>query len=178
MGRELRTLLDLYKESEEALAPAAPVMRERVSGSRSAVGIVLDERAVALRARVAGVLALWARLVVDERGGTGPRAAEHGLGALVLFLRRQLPWLAGHPAGVDFDEELTELLAALGRLFGPGRVRRFPLGPCPRPGCAETMYGVMSAGADQAPGHVSCPAGHALPPRQWLLVAGRMREAV
>ncbi|MHC0432262.1 OvmZ protein [Streptomyces sp. O3] len=175
MGGELRTLLDLYEESDQALAPAPPVLRERVSGSRGSVGIVLDEQAMALRGRVAGVLALWARLVVDERGG-GSRPKERGVDALVRFLRRQLPWLAGHPAGVDFDEELTELLTELGRLLGPGPTRGFPLGPCTRPGCAGTLRGVLSAGGDGVPSHVSCDSGHALPPRQWLLVASRMRQ--
>ncbi|MEV5959732.1 OvmZ protein [Streptomyces sp. NPDC051987] len=172
----LRTLLDLYRESDQALVPGAPVLRERVSGSRATVGIVLDEQALALRTRAAEVLALWARLVVDER--TGARPAGRGLAVLVGFLRGQLPWFAGHPAGVDLDEELAELLADFRHLLGPAPVRRFALGPCTRPECAGTLYGVLSAeGGDRVPDQVACDTGHALPPRQWLLVAGRVREA-
>ncbi|MEU9384016.1 OvmZ protein [Streptomyces sp. NPDC048279] len=172
----LGTLLDLYRESDQALAPGGPVLRERVSGSRATVGIVLDERALALRTRTAEVMALWARLVVDER--TGIRPADRGVGALVRFLRRQLSWLAGHPAGPDFDEELAELLGELRALLGPGPARRLALGPCTRPECGGTLYGVLPAdGGDRVPNHVACDDGHALPPRQWLLVADRMREA-
>ncbi|MEU0671739.1 OvmZ protein [Streptomyces sp. NPDC006172] len=174
----LRTLLDLYRESDEVLAPGSPVLRERVSGSRATVGIVLDERALTLRTRTAEVMALWARLVVDERAGVRPGSAGRGVTALVRFLGRQLPWLAGHPAGVDFDEELTELLAEFHGLLGPGPARRFELGACIRPDCTGTLYGVLPAdGGDRVPSHVSCDGGHALPPRQWLLIAGRMREA-
>ncbi|MFF4898577.1 OvmZ protein [Streptomyces sp. NPDC001068] len=176
MDRGLRALLGLYRESDEALAPGAPVLRERVSGSRATVGIVLDERALALRTRTAEVMALWARLVVDER--TGDRPAGRGMGALVRFLRQQLHWLAGHQAGPDFDEELAELLGDLRGLLGMGPVSRFELGPCTRPECAGTLYGVLPAdGGGGVPTHVTCDDGHALPPRQWLLVADRMREA-
>ena len=137
---------------------------------------MLDERALALRTRTAEVMALWARLVVDER--TGIRPADRGVGALVRFLRRQLSWLAGHPAGPDFDEELAELLGELRALLGPGPARRLALGPCTRPECGGTLYGVLPAdGGDRVPNHVACDDGHALPPRQWLLVADRMREA-
>ncbi|MFD4510429.1 OvmZ protein [Streptomyces sp. NPDC058457] len=176
MDGGLRTLLDLYRESDQALVPGAPVLRERVSGSRATVGIVLDERALALRTRASEVMALWARLVVDER--TGARPAGRGVDALVGFLRGQLPWFAGHPAGADLDEELTELLTDFRHLLGPGPVRRFGLGPCTRPECAGTLYGVLPAdGGDRVPDQVTCDAGHALPPRQWLLVASRIREA-
>ncbi|MEU8713860.1 OvmZ protein [Streptomyces sp. NPDC048663] len=174
----LRTLLDLYRESDQALVPGAPVLRERVSGSRASVGIVLDERALALRTRAAEVMTLWARMVVDERAGARPGSGERGVATLVRFLRRQLPWLAGHPAGADFDEELSELLGEFGGLLGPGPARRLELGPCTRSECAGTLYGVLAAGdGDRVPSQVSCDGGHSLPPRQWLLVAGRMREA-
>jgi hypothetical protein len=176
MDGDLRALLDLYRESDLALVPARPLLRERVSGSRGAVGIVLDERAVTLRTRLTEVLALWARLVVDERKGGAPRPAERGTRALVPFLRRQLTWLAGHPAGVDFDEELIELRSEFGALFGPGPVRTFPLGACVEPGCAGTLHGVLPAGGERVPSHVTCDAGHALPPRRWLLLADRMKR--
>lgn len=176
MDDGLRLLLDLYGQSDHALAPGAPALRERVSGSRATVGIVLDERALALRGRTTEMLALWARLVVDER--TGDRPAGRGPGALVGFLRRQLPWFAGHPAGADLDEELDELLTDFRALLGPGPVRRFALGPCTRQQCTGTLYGVLpAAGGDRVPEHVTCDDGHALPPRQWLLVANRLREA-
>ncbi|WP_371670847.1 OvmZ protein [Streptomyces sp. NBC_00289] len=173
---ELRTLLELYRESDHALTAASPRLRERVSGSRGVVGIVLDERAVDMRARMTEVLASWARLVVEERGSEVPRPREREVTNLVPFLRQQVRWIAGHPAAVDFDEEVAELLGEFGGLFGPGQARRFPLGPCVRPGCAGTLHGVVRSDGAADPSHVSCDAGHALPPRQWLQVAGRMAE--
>lgn len=177
LRRELRTLLDLYRESDHALTTAPPRLRERVSGSRGVVGIVLDERAVDMRARMTEVLASWARLVVEERGSEVPRPREREVGNLVPFLRQQARWIGDHPAAVEFDEEITELLGEFGGLFGPGQVRRFPLGSCVQPGCAGTLHGVVRTEEPAAaPSHVTCDTGHTLPPRQWLLVAGRMAE--
>ncbi len=178
LHRELRALLELYEESDQALTRTTPRLRERVSGSRSTVGIVLDDSAMALRAQVTDVLAQWARLVVDERRDRTPRPREPRMGSLVRFLQEQLPWLARHPAAIDFDEEVTELLAAFGKLFGPGQVRRFPLGSCPEPGCDGTLHGVISAGGGRVPSHVTCDAGHALPPHQWMRVADRLKGEV
>ncbi|MFI9616699.1 hypothetical protein ACIHCM_34330 [Streptomyces sp. NPDC052023] len=175
LHRELRALLELYEESDQALTRATPRLRERVSGSRSTVGIVLDDDAVALRTQVTDVLAQWARLVVDERRDRAPRPRGPRMDSLVRFLQQQLPWLALHPAAVDFDEEVAELLAGLGKLFGPGQVHRFPLGPCLEPGCDGTLHGVTSTGGGQVPSHVTCDAGHALPPHQWMRLADRLK---
>ncbi|MEU6895136.1 OvmZ protein [Streptomyces sp. NPDC046557] len=169
---ELRTLLALYQESDHALTPPPSRMRERVSGSRT-VGIVLDERTMAVRLEMADVLASWARLVVEGRRTAGP--PEREVGSMVAFLRRQVEWIADHPAAVDFDEEIATLLGSFGSLFGPGPVQRFPLGQCVQSGCNGTLHGVMREVGGATPSHVACDAGHALPPRQWLQVAGRMR---
>lgn len=174
LDQELRSLRELYEESEQSLTRTAPRLRERVSGSRSSAGIVLDEDTVALRSRAADVLAQWARLVVEESRGRVPRPREPRLEALVRLLREQLGWLAGHPAAVDFAEEVAELLAAFGRLHDLGRVRTFPLGPCPQAGCDGVLQAVMSAGGGRVPSHVGCEAGHALPPHEWMRVAVRL----
>lgn len=116
LRRELRNLLDLYRESDHALAPAHARLRQRVSGTR-AVGTVLDERTVAMRTETAEVLASWARLVVEERGARGLRDCD--VESLVEFLCGQLEWLAGHPAAVSFDDEVRGLLRRIGSALGP-----------------------------------------------------------
>lgn len=170
---ELLTLLGLYRESDHALTPGPARMRERVSGSRS-VGIALDERTVEIRTEAVDVLASWARLVVEEHGAKGLRGGD--VGSLVSFLRDEVEWIAEHPAAVSFDEEVRQLLQRLGALFGPAPVRGLPLGPCVEPGCTGTLVAVVSGagGSAATPGHVSCDAGHTLPPRQWLAVAGQL----
>ena len=177
LHRELGTLLEFYQESEQCLARTSSRLHERVSGSRSSTGIVLNDGTLALRSRVADVLAQWARLVVEERGGRLRRLREPRTDSLVRLLQEQLPWLAGHPAAADFDEEVADLLAAFGRLFNLGEVHRFPLGPCPQPGCDGSLHGVMSAGEGHAPGRVTCDTGHAVPPHQWMRVAVRLKGA-
>jgi hypothetical protein len=161
---ELLALLGLYRESDHVLTPGPARMRERVSGSRS-VGMALDERTVEMRTEAADVLASWARLVVEERGVKGLRGCD--VGSLVSFLRDEAEWIAGHPAAVSFDEEVRQLLQRLGALFGPAPVRGLALGACVEPECTGTLLVVVrgAGGSAATPGHVSCDAGHMLPPR-------------
>lgn len=173
LREELLTLLGLYRESDHALTPRPARMRERVSGSRS-VGMVLDERTVEMRTETADVLASWARLVVEERGAKGLQGCD--VGSLVSFLRDEVDWIAGHPAAVSFDEEVRQLLQRLGALFGPAPVRGFPLGACVELECTGTILAMVdgAGGSAATPDHVSCDAGHTLPPHQWLTVAGQL----
>ncbi|MFZ4280046.1 OvmZ protein [Streptomyces rhizosphaericola] len=170
---ELRNLLDLYRESDHALAPAHARLRQRVSGTR-AVGTVLDERTVAMRTETAEVLASWARLVVEERGARGLRDCD--VESLVEFLHGQVEWLAGHPAAVSFDDEVRGLLRRIGSVLGPAPASGRPLGACVEPGCTGTLLAVAreAGGVSPGPDRVTCDAGHTLPPRQWLAVAGQL----
>ena len=185
---DLRGLRDAYEESERTMACGAPVnLRERVSGSRAATGIVLDEKVMAIRTELTEVLACWAGLVVEEqrspdrsgRGGRDPgQGVRRDVPGLVRFLVRHLEWLAAHPAAAEFDEEVARLLETATRMFGPGPAQRRPVGSCPQPGCGSTLHAVLRRADDHesAPGHVACEAGHFLPPQQWLLIAGRLQH--
>ncbi|MFC8448370.1 ParB N-terminal domain-containing protein [Kitasatospora sp. NPDC057223] len=178
---DLRGLRDAYRESEQTMAAGAPVnLRERVSGSRAATGIVLDEKVMAVRTELTEVLACWAGLVVEEQRapGRGGPGVERDVPALVRFLVRHLEWLAAHPAAAEFDEEVARLLDSATRMFGPGPAQRRPVGTCPQPGCASTLHAVLRRADDHEspPGHVACEAGHFLPPQQWLLIAGRLQH--
>ncbi|MFJ3929348.1 OvmZ protein [Streptomyces sp. NPDC090029] len=172
---QLLTVLELFRESDHALVARSPRMRERVSGTRS-VGMVLDERTVELRTEAADVLASWARLVVEERGVKGLQGC--GVESLVPFLREEVDWIAGHHAAVAFDEEVRDLLQRLGALFGPAPVRGVALGACVEPECTGTLRAVGREAGEPAaaPGRISCDAGHALPPTQWLMVAGQLER--
>jgi hypothetical protein len=169
----LRTLAELYEECGRMLAHSPYSLRQRVTGSR-ATGISLNEKAMAIRTETQNTLGSWARLVVDECGVTGP--SQEGIRPLVSFLIRHSGWLAAHPAAGDFAEEIAALVRSARRIAGPGPAHRVDLGRCLRSGCAGTLRAVVHDGDDGRPGHVSCDAGHALPPQQWLLVAHRMRR--
>ncbi|GAA2955918.1 hypothetical protein GCM10020227_23760 [Streptomyces flavovirens] len=164
---DLRRLLDAYRESDHALTPTAPRPGVRVSGTKTAKGIVLDQRAMDLRTRMTETLASWARLVVDEARTPRPRRCE--VGPLIDFLCRHLEWLAAHPAAADFDEEVRHLLDSCRTLLGPAPAQRTPIGTCPEAGCRSTLHLVRQADtATTRPRHVTCEAGHALPPQEWL----------
>lgn len=170
LGSDLRALADAYRESDHALTPAAVRPRIRVSGTLPAKGIVLDEKTVALRARVTRTLASWARLVVDEARSSTPDRCE--VPSLVRFLTLHVTWLARHPAAADFDSEISQLLESCRTVLGPGETRRTPLGACPEAGCDDVLAVVTHPGSGQATRQVACESGHELPPHEWLRFLG------
>ncbi|MER7488634.1 hypothetical protein ABTY20_22555 [Streptomyces sp. NPDC126497] len=168
---DLRKLLDAYRESDHALTPTAPRPSVRVGGTKTAKGIILDQRAMDLRTRMTETLASWARLVVDEARTSRPRQRE--VVALVDFLSRHIEWLAAHPAAADFDEEVRQLLESCRTVLGPAPAQRTPIGVCPETDCHSTLHVIRQAdAAAQHPRHVACDAGHALPPQEWLRYMG------
>ncbi|MDH6112526.1 hypothetical protein P3T36_001409 [Kitasatospora sp. MAP12-15] len=167
---ELYGLVDLYAECEQLLCRTRSGLRERVSGHR-ANGIPLNEEAVEARTRITGFLVAWSGLVLDQQGGAGPESREPR--ALAAFLVRHLDWLTAHPAAAELVAELDELTARVSRLTGPTPDLQVDLGPCAHPGCGSTVYAVLDVGGTPSAQGVGCAAGHALPPRQWLLLARR-----
>ncbi|WP_335972514.1 OvmZ protein [Streptomyces sp. CA2R106] len=173
---DLCHVLTLHEETERALVRTPASLRQRVSGSRS-FGIVLDDDAVAVRSAIRALLLSWTRLVADERGV--PAVTDTEVRGLLRYLVVHLEWLAGHPAGPDFADEVAELLASAGR--GAAAEQAAPLGPCPQPGCGGTLRAPAAAAvpaAGQAPAarQVRCEYGHGVPPRQWFLLAERSRR--
>jgi hypothetical protein len=136
------------------------------------VGISLNEVAVRVRSDILDVLSSWCTLVVQERAVPGPgrRTAED----LAVFLDRQLPWLAGHPAVGDFTAEVRELAAAARQVVDPPASQPRPLGPCGRPGCSSTVY-LHPLGNDRR-GRVGCASGHVWQPHEWLSMSRRMQH--
>jgi hypothetical protein len=164
---DLRRLLDAYRESDHALTPAPARPRLRVSGTNTAKGILLDQKTMDLRTRMTETLASWARLIVDETRSPRPRQRE--VVTLVDFLCTHIQWLATHPAAADFDEEVRQLLKSCSTVLGPAPAQHIPIGICPQRNCHSTLH--ITAHPDtpaQHRRHITCDAGHPLPPHQWL----------
>ncbi len=173
----LRKVVNFHHESEHELTSSAHGLRERVSGSRP-MGITLDESVLALRSRITELLTSWARLVIEERGVAAPR--NRSVPGLAEFLGRHLSWLTEHPAGPDFDREVTALMRSCHSVREETRSARRELGGCPEPGCSGTLYAVLRP-TESAPGRpgsgVVCDQGHAFAPHDWLLLAGPRQSA-
>jgi hypothetical protein len=169
--RYLQSLPGLYDACEERLVHTPQGGVERVRSTR-AVGISLNEVALAVRSDILDVLSSWCTLVVQERAVPGPRrrTAED----LAVFLDRQMPWLAGHPAVGDFTAEVRELAAAARQAVDQGTSQPRPLGPCGRPGCSSTVY-LHRLGNDRQ-GRVGCASGHVWQPHEWLSLSRRMQH--
>ena len=102
---------------------------ERVSGGGVARSLNLNERAIACRSQIHGVLSSWARIVVEERGWTPPIDAP---AALASFLRRDVEWLAAHPAAGEIAAVFGELAHGEPyRVAYPTGARSFDVAPCP-----------------------------------------------
>lgn len=170
----LRGIGEAYQESEEELAPLGGHPLERVSGTRS-VGVRLDEKVLSLRSEIVDLLSSWAGLVVAERRSV--TAPCEGVPGLLRFLHSQIHWLAEHPAGPDLAAELSALLDRSRTVLGP-RVHRVSLGVCCHPGCTAQLHAVLSNTGDVVSSQVACDTGHTVPPREWLLLSGRVRVAM
>lgn len=166
----------VYSESDHELSRPKRWLRERVSGSKES-GITLDDTVLTLRSQIVELLTSWTRLVVEERRTTAP--GDCSVMGLAGFLDDHVPWLAEHPAAPDFDHEIAVLLDVCQGLRGLApTARRVPLGSCRRPGCAGELYAVMpGADVEKERSEVVCDSGHAVPPRDWLLLAGRLRQS-
>lgn len=173
LSAKLRDVEDVYQESEEELAVLSGGPVERVSGTQS-VGLRLDDRMLTLRSQVTDLLCSWAGLVVSERGL--PAATDTEVPTLLRFLAGQVQWLAEHPAARDLDAELTALLDSARSLLDP-RSYEVSLGLCCHSGCTAQLHATLSGTRDSVHSQVACDAGHTVPPREWLLLSGRTRQA-
>lgn len=171
----VRSLAEDYDECVDMLDRRPGWLSERVSGTRR-IGISLSETAMAVRGDIVAILASWCALVAEEAGV--PSAGSADVTVMATYLDEHLPWLATHPAVDDFADEITTLLADARRVLDPTPAKRVQLGVCAEPDCDRTVAATVYA----APGErqrrpVSCSAGHALPPRQWLLLSRWLRTA-
>jgi hypothetical protein len=141
---------------------------ERVSGPRPR-GIALNEAVVGVRADILGVLASWCGLVSVERAVPGPD--ELGIRQLTTFLSIHLNWLTEHPSAPDLVDEIGEIATTAQEVLRPTTGAPLTLGRCARPGCEETVRPEGHADGAQ-PYRLSCAAGHAWAPDEWLLLWG------
>jgi hypothetical protein len=148
-------------------------MRQRVSGTRGAGGIRLDETLMQLRSEISAFLASWAALVVDERGAAGRVGSSPA--RMAGFLVDHLEWLLAHPAADDFLAELADVTERARAACGAPAAPQLALGECILPDCEATLSGGAGHGSSGAV--VRCAAGHSWEPRHWLEVMAHLRRA-
>lgn len=168
LEEDLLELPALYELCAHMLDPRRQHLGERVSGRRPR-GIALNEAVVTVRTDILGVLASWCGLVSVERAVPGPD--ELGIRQLTTFLTIHLGWLTEHPSAPDFVDEVVDISTSAQELLHPSTGGPLTLGQCARPGCEEI---VRAAGYTdgEPPYRLSCAAGHAWAPDEWLLLWG------
>lgn len=119
---ELRTLVVEMADKADDLDRANGPGGKRTGTSD---GITIDLGVAEHRSQMAGVVASWCRLVMEERGITAPDSPD--LTHTVPWLTRHIDWCAAQPW---VDEMLLELRQVAGRAVGLTDIpsRRIPLG--------------------------------------------------
>jgi hypothetical protein len=177
-GQQVKAnLIDLpavYDNCESALLPRRNPALQRVSGSRQATGILLDEEAITTRSGILGLLASWSALVADERAVTRP--ARRHPADLAAFLVRHLNWLLAHPAAADFAEEICRITRRACRSDYTHPVLNIDLGPCVHSGCGADMAATPPTRDGKSAREVRCTAGHAWQPHQWLQLFRQIQQ--
>ncbi|MGW4400412.1 hypothetical protein ACWEHA_34400 [Amycolatopsis nivea] len=163
VGAGLTALPLLYSRCEAALQPGRTGGAVREHPARRGTGLPFREAAFDARSRMLGVLASWAGLVAAERQVPAPRRT---VPELVRFLAAHRDWLAGHPSGADFLDELSDLISSATAALDDPRPA-VPVGSCPVGGCRAPVH------LRPATATVACEAGHDLPPADWLHVRTR-----
>jgi hypothetical protein len=168
LEEDLLELPALYELCAHMLDLRGQHLGDRVSGRRPR-GIALNEAVVTVRTDILGVLASWCGLVSVERAVPGPD--ELGIRQLTTFLTIHLAWLVRHPSAPDFVDEVADISTSAQELLHPTTGAPLTLGRCARQGCEEIVRPAGYAEGEQSY-RLSCAAGHAWAPDEWLLLWG------
>jgi hypothetical protein len=168
LEEDLLELPALYELCAHMLDLRRHHLGERVGGHRPR-GIALNEAVVTVRTDILGVLASWCGLVSVDRAVPGPD--ELGIRQLTTFLTIHLGWLSEHPSAPDLVDEVMEIATSAQELLRPRAGSPLTLGQCARPGCEEVVRAEGYVDGEP-PYRLSCAAGHAWAPNEWLLLWG------
>lgn len=97
--------------------------------------------AISLTDDITRTITSWCRLVADERhltGPTNPRTTGR-----IDWLTRHTEWLARHPTGKEFEDEITTLHRRVNLTLWPPTTRTIPIGTCPT--CTSDLPGMLWA---------------------------------
>jgi hypothetical protein len=173
LARNAIRAADVHAELLLQLTPMAGP-GEMTSGTREH-GLKLNPRAVEARAKIEQVLALWCKLVVDERGVQAPPGDVY---ALAEFVARNATWLAAHPLAGHCSDEVRELShGEPWRVAYPNGTRVRPVGMCPRQDCYGTVNAILRP-SPALPSEVTCTENreHTWPAHRWLELMGEMKR--
>lgn len=174
LARQLSELPGLYLACEEVLEVSRGRGVGRVSGWRPG-GIRLNEHSLNNRAAMVKIVSSWCAMVVDEHAVIAPHSLE--IDALTAFLRAHLDWLLAHPAAADFAAEISGLVAAAHDALQPAGGRDRVLGRCIERGCDHPIRATVQLRNESPVQLVSCDAGHAWQPHQWMLLGRQLEQA-
>ena len=137
----------------------------------------INPAVAALRDRIPGVLASWARIHVEEMATTPPAARDPA--TVSAWLARYTDWSAAQPFASEYVRELTELLGRGRHIIDLPKPRRTQVGPCPQrvngQRCTGLLWSNIREERDPKPSEVMCDAcGKIWDSTQWLRLGQRV----
>lgn len=140
-GRLFRALAELPTRHAALAAALHPSGGAAVAGRISGGGeasLPIREAVANHRHHIGELLASWVGMVAEQRQATPP--AGRDVPTLAGWLARHVAWLCRHPAGPDAHAEITAAWSRARSLTDTATPTRFPVGPCPAPGCDGRVW--------------------------------------
>lgn len=138
IGRDALTAALRYGDLGRVLTGSSQGLGDIVSGTKTSVGLDLNERAADMRSTIKHRLVAMVRMIAEERGLPLP---EDRVPALARYVAKHAQWLAAHSAAGDFAEELADTASEAFHIAHPTGARRYQLkDPDGNPvGCPATV---------------------------------------
>ena len=138
IGKDALTTALRYGDLGRVLTGSSQALGDHVSGTKTAVGLDLNERAAEMRAIIKHRLVAIVRMIAEERGLPLP---EDRVPPLARYVAKHAQWLAAHSAAGDISDELADTASEAFHIAHPTGARRYQLkDPYGNPvGCPATV---------------------------------------
>lgn len=173
LAQDAKAGANLWYELIDWLVPQGSGMGEVVTFSRDP-GLRLDFRVINARASILDTLALWCKLIVDERGKSAP---HEDVITFAEFIGDNATWLAAHDLAGQCADELRDVAwGAPWRLAHPDGTKVRDVGACPW--CEGRLRAILRRADAIAPTEVRCSLNdqHRWYPHQWSTLWPRVED--
>lgn len=168
-----------YTDLGRILTGGSQALGDIVSGTKTSVGLELNERAAEMRAIIKHRLVAIVKMISEERGL--PLPADR-VPDLARYIAKHSRWLAAHSAAGDISDELAETASEAFHIAHPTGARRYQLKDpdgqavkCPESvddgeACPGSLWTILRRTDSLLPSELACDHDndHYVPADQWM----------